>query len=83
MVNRVIADADLEAETQTFAARLANGPSIALGYMKKNMNAAESRSLSECFDQEAMHHSRTGMTEDHKEATKAFVEKRKPVFTGR
>jgi 2-(1,2-epoxy-1,2-dihydrophenyl)acetyl-CoA isomerase len=83
MVNRIIADDQLEAETQAFAARLAAGPSIALGYMKKNMNAAETRPLAECFDMEAMHHSRTGQTEDHKEASKAFVEKRKPVFSGR
>ena len=35
-----------------------------------------------CFDAEAMHHSRSGETADHKEAAKAFVEKRKPVFGG-
>lgn len=81
--NRIIADGELETETQAFAARLANGPRIAMGYMKKNMNAAENSSLRQCFDLEAMHHSRSGMTEDHKEAAQAFVEKRKPVFKGR
>lgn len=80
--NKVINDADLETETQAYAARIGNGPRIAMGYMKKNMNLAETGSLIQCFDQEAMHHSRSGMTEDHKEATKAFVEKRKPVFKG-
>ncbi len=83
MVNRVIADKDLAAETQAFAARLAAGPRIAMAYMKKNMNAAEQGTLANCFDLEAMHHSRCGMTEDHREATTAFVEKRKPVFVGR
>ena len=39
-------------------------------------------SLEACFDAEAMHHSRSGETADHKEAAKAFVEKRKPVFQG-
>jgi len=33
-------------------------------------------------DAEAIHHSRSGETADHKEAAKAFVEKRKPVFAG-
>ena len=39
-------------------------------------------SLEACFDAEAIHHSRCGETADHKEAAKAFVEKRKPVFQG-
>jgi 2-(1,2-epoxy-1,2-dihydrophenyl)acetyl-CoA isomerase len=56
---------------------------VALGYMKRNMNAAESGTLKELLDLEAWHHTRTGFTEDHREATKAFVEKRTPVFKGR
>ena len=39
-------------------------------------------SLEACFDGEAIHHSRAGETADHKEAAKAFVEKRKPAFQG-
>ena len=83
MVNRVVPDAQLEAETQALAGRLAKGPRIALRYMKRNMNAAENGTLRDVFDLEAMHHSRCGMTEDHKEAAKAFVEKRSAVFRGR
>ena len=83
MVNRVVPDDALETETMAIAKRLADGPSVTLGYMKKNMNAAESGSLAEVFDMEAMHHSRCSQTEDHKEAARAFVEKRKPVFQGR
>ena len=48
--------------------------------MKRNMNAAESGTL---LDLEAWHHSRTGMTEDHREAARAFVEKREPQFKGK
>jgi 2-(1,2-epoxy-1,2-dihydrophenyl)acetyl-CoA isomerase len=51
--------------------------------MKRNLNAAESGSLRELLDLEAWHHTRTGQTDDHREATKAFVEKREPVFRGR
>jgi hypothetical protein len=34
-------------------------------------------------DLEVTHHIRTGLTEDHREAAKAFVERREPRFTGR
>ncbi|MEC9346579.1 MAG: enoyl-CoA hydratase [Pseudomonadota bacterium] len=83
IVNRVVPDADLEAQTMALATRMARGPVITLGYMKRNLNAAVSESLARCFDMEAMHHSRTGETEDHKEAARAFVEKRVPTFNGR
>jgi len=76
-------DDKLEEETLTLARRLAQGPRIALRYMKRNMNAAETQTLAQCLDLEAMHHTRTGFTEDHKEAARAFVEKREPVFRGR
>ena len=82
IVNRVVADDQLEQETMALASRLANGPSVAFRYIKRNMNAAEAGNLRECLDLEAWHHARTGMTEDHKEAAKAFVEKRAPTFRG-
>ena len=83
MVNRVVADASLEDETMALAHKIAGGPRIALGYMKRNMNAAESGTLKDSLDLEAWHHTRCGMTEDHREAARAFVEKREPVFRGR
>jgi len=64
------------------AMSLAQGPSVTLGYIKRNINNAETMTLEACFDGEAIHHSRAGETADHKEAAKAFVEKRKPVFSG-
>jgi 2-(1,2-epoxy-1,2-dihydrophenyl)acetyl-CoA isomerase len=83
LVNRVVPDARLEDETLALARKLANGPRVALRYMKRNLNAAESNTLNEHLDLEAWHHTRTGMTDDHREAAKAFVEKREPVFKGR
>ena len=38
LANRVVADEELVAETMALAAKLANGPSVALRYMKRNLN---------------------------------------------
>ena len=74
----------LEAQTLALARRLAAGPPIAYHYMKENLNrAASGADAMECLDLEVTHHAHTGLTEDHREAAKAFVEKREPVFKGR
>jgi 2-(1,2-epoxy-1,2-dihydrophenyl)acetyl-CoA isomerase len=83
LVNRVVPDASLADETMTLARRIATGPRVALRYMKRNMNAAEAGTLKDLLDLEAWHHTRCGMTEDHREAAHAFVDKREPVFRGR
>jgi 2-(1,2-epoxy-1,2-dihydrophenyl)acetyl-CoA isomerase len=83
LVNRVVPDAALAAETAALAHRLAAGPTVAYRYMKENLNRAAGADLEECLDLEATHHVHTGLTEDHREAARAFVEKREPVFKGR
>jgi len=83
MVNRVVPDTDLNETTMALAKKLAAGPTVAYRYMKRNMNGALNMSLSQAMDMEALHHTRTGETEDHREAARAFVEKRTPVFKGR
>jgi 2-(1,2-epoxy-1,2-dihydrophenyl)acetyl-CoA isomerase len=82
MVTKVVPDAEIDAAAHELAMSLAQGPSIALGFIKRNINNAEHLPLEDCFDGEAIHHTRCSDTEDHKEAAKAFVEKRKPAFRG-
>ena len=83
LVTRVVPDAELEAAAHELAMSLAQGPSIALGYIKQNINTAERSTIEAVLDTEAMNHVRCTQTEDHHEAAKAFVEKRKPAFKGR
>ena len=73
----------LVAKTRELALRLANGPTVAYRYMKENLNRAMTGDVDDCLDLEATHHVHTGQTEDHREASRAFVEKREPVFKGR
>jgi 2-(1,2-epoxy-1,2-dihydrophenyl)acetyl-CoA isomerase len=82
IVNRVVDDSALREETMTLARRIADGPQVALGYMKRNLFAAETESFQTVLDLEAEHQARCAFTEDHKEAVAAFVEKRRPVFKG-
>ena len=83
LANWVVEPDQLQAKTMEIARRLANGPTVAYRYMKENLNRAMAGEVEDCLDLEATHHVHCGQTEDHREATKAFVDKREPVFKGR
>lgn len=83
IVNQVFPAESLHDEVTAKARRLAAGPLVAYRYMKENLNRAVNGDVGECLDMEAAHHLRTGLTDDHKEAAQAFVEKREPRFAGR
>jgi 2-(1,2-epoxy-1,2-dihydrophenyl)acetyl-CoA isomerase len=83
LTNWVCEPEDLMTKTREIALRLANGPTVAYRYMKENLNRAMAGEVDDCLDLEATHHIHCGQTEDHREATQAFVAKREPVFKGR
>ncbi len=83
IVNKAVPADELAAVAHDYARYLAGLPTLAIGYMKKNLNAAQTGTLSQVLDVEATHMVRTMMTEDHKAASAAFVAKTKPVFNAR
>jgi 2-(1,2-epoxy-1,2-dihydrophenyl)acetyl-CoA isomerase len=83
LTNWVCEPEELMAKAMEIANKIAAGPTVAFRYMKENLNRAVSGDVDDCLDLEATHHVHTGQTQDHKEAAKAFVEKREPTFKGR
>ena len=83
LVTRQVPDEAVVDEARALAAELASGPTVTFGRIKENLNLAERGSgIGEHFDQEARNHMLSTLTEDHKEAAAAFVEKRQPRFKG-
>lgn len=82
LVNRVVSDAELRETAFVLARSLADGPSIALAYMKDNLDHAVTSDFLGSMDQEAENMVRSARTGDHREAVRAFIDKRKPVFSG-
>jgi enoyl-CoA hydratase/carnithine racemase len=82
LVNRVVPDDRLQDEAFALAKSLAEGPRLALRYMKDNLDEALLFDFETARDHEAERLIRLTTTADHKEAVQAFIDKRKPVFKG-
>lgn len=83
LVNRVVPDDQLAAETTKLAEKLATLPPRGIGLTKRAINAAWNNDLTTQLDYEAMLQTTAGQTDDHREGVIAFMEKRKPNFTGK
>lgn len=83
LVNRVVSAPELQAEAWSWARRLAAGPTRAYAHMKENLDRATRTSLTECLEYEALAMVRSARTQDHRDAVRAFAEKRVPRFQGR
>ncbi|MBI5948085.1 MAG: enoyl-CoA hydratase [Chloroflexi bacterium] len=82
IANRVVPQDRLLEEGLAFCAKLAAGPTAAYGRMKANLNLAETGTLKELLDHEALQMRLAGFSSDAREAVAAFLEKREPRFTG-
>ena len=83
LVTKVVPHEHLMEETMTLARRLAAGPTLAYGRMKDNFTFGATNSFSDTLTREASNMIASGVTEDHRNAARAFVEKREPQFNGR
>ena len=82
IVNRVVPAAELEAETMKLAAQLAAAAPLALRGMLDCVNVGGECGIEEGLEYEAAQFGLAFSTHDMREGTSAFLEKRKPAFTG-
>ncbi len=83
LVNRVLADSEIDQFVDEWARKLAAGPPIALAQTKRLLNNSLNVTLEEALDDEAAAQTVNFSTSDTAEAMRAFSEKREPKFTGR
>lgn len=83
LVTEVVADADLMITARNWAARLSDGPPIAIRMTKRMMYKQQTMSLENALEDAALSVMVTNYCDDVKEGTAAFHEKRKPDFKGR
>lgn len=82
LIYKAVDDAELAGQVQALAQRLANGPTLALGLIRKGVARSLQQSYAETLQMEAAHQHVAGDSADAAEGGAAFLEKRKPVFKG-
>ncbi|MFG1463097.1 enoyl-CoA hydratase-related protein [Xanthobacter sp. DSM 24535] len=83
LINKVVPLAELESQTDALAARLAAGPTLALGRIKALMRGAFDNTLAAQLDAERAAFIACASTRDFAEGAAAFVEKRPAIFVGK
>jgi enoyl-CoA hydratase/carnithine racemase len=83
IVNKVVPHEALMAETLKLAGKIAAKPPLATRMMKRAVYQAQTSTLRAHLDYISSQLSLLSETEDHMEAARAFLEKRKPVFKGK
>lgn len=82
LANRMVPDAELDAETEKLARRLAEGPTVAIGRTKQLLNVAAENTLQRQMQLEAEGFGACAVTDDFIDGMRSFAEKRAPVFKG-
>ncbi len=83
LIWKAVDDDALLEEASTLARRLAAGPTQGYARIKQAMHAASANDLTAQLDLERDLQREAGRTPDYAEGVRAFMEKRKPGFTGK
>lgn len=83
LCNRVVPAAELEAEARRLVERLAAGPTLALGRLRRLIRESHQSSFEYQLDAEAGGFRECAATRDFAEGVSAFLSKRRPAFEGR
>jgi 2-(1,2-epoxy-1,2-dihydrophenyl)acetyl-CoA isomerase len=83
MIHRAVPAADLDATVGELVAELAAGPTVAIGLMKRGVNAGLDGGIVDAMESEAMALELSSRTGDFREGLAAFTERRDPEFKGR
>lgn len=83
LINKVVPDSELDSAVEVYTNYYKNAPTMAIGLMKKMLNKSFQSDLNTMLDYEAFCQEIAGNSADNKEGVMAFLEKRKPNFTGK
>lgn len=83
VADRVVPAAELRAEAEKVARRLAEGPTVAYAALKESVAYGTTHSLEETLEKEDELQGRAGSSQDHRIAVQAFLDKERPKYLGR
>jgi enoyl-CoA hydratase len=83
LISEAVPADKLDARVEELAQKIANGPAIAIRLTKKSINMDLRQRMDAMIEAHLGYETLSHLSEDHREALNAFLERRKPVFTGR
>jgi enoyl-CoA hydratase/carnithine racemase len=82
MINKVLPDEQLMDHVRAVADKIASGPQLSMRFIKRAVYQGQRIDLRTSLDLISSHYAVVSASADHKEAVRAYLEKRKPNFTG-